>query len=104
MTRLKTSLIVILTLFLSSCSNEKKPEYTALQLEQINHLHDTGFVGSAQCASCHETEFQDWTGSDHQLAMQLPTQESVLGDFNDSSVTFYGVTSRFFQKRRCLYD
>ncbi|MGB0836767.1 MAG: tetratricopeptide repeat protein [Flavobacteriaceae bacterium] len=98
MTRLITSLFVVLTLFLTSCSKEKKAEYTALQLEQINHPHDGGFVGSSQCASCHETQFQDWTGSDHQLAMQLPTEESVLGDFNDSSVTFYGITSRFFKK------
>ncbi len=30
------------------------------------------YVGSAACAGCHRQVFDDWTGSHHQLAMQLP--------------------------------
>jgi predicted CXXCH cytochrome family protein len=55
------------------------------------------FVGSNACESCHAAEYNSWTGSHHDLAMQLPTDESVLGDFNDASFTYGGVTTRFYR-------
>ena len=55
------------------------------------------FVGSDACQSCHETEHALWLGSDHDLAMQLPTTDSVLGDFNNTSFTYNGITTRFFR-------
>ena len=30
--------------------------------------------------------------------MQLPTPESVLGNFDDASFTYNGITTRFFRK------
>src|SRR5262249_2425953 len=50
------------------------------------------------CASCHQKEFQAWTGSDHQRAMQEANEKTVLGDFNNASFTYYGLTSTFFKK------
>lgn len=41
------------------------------------------YVGRKVCAECHEKELDDWTGSDHDLAMDHATAESVLGDFDD---------------------
>ena len=38
-----------------------------------------GYVGSPACAKCHETESAAWSGSQHRLAMQAPTEQSVLG-------------------------
>ncbi len=40
--------------------------------------------------------YRDWTGSHHDLAMQVADQDSVLGDFNDSAFVNYGVSTRFF--------
>ena len=40
--------------------------------------------------------YRDWSGSHHDLAMQVAGQDSVLGDFNDSAFVNYGVTTRFF--------
>ncbi|WP_372801271.1 tetratricopeptide repeat protein [Lutibacter sp.] len=77
---------------------EPKNEYSALQIELNNHKHDVGFIGSDKCSSCHEKEYKDWLGSDHQLAMQLPTDSTVLGDFNNSKYTIYGVTSTFLKQ------
>ncbi len=58
---------------------------------------DATFTGSASCQTCHAEEHALWQGSHHDLAMQLPTAETVLGDFNDASFTFNGITSRFFR-------
>jgi tetratricopeptide (TPR) repeat protein len=56
------------------------------------------FVGSANCATCHERENALWRGSHHQLAMQPATTSTVLGDFNNATFSNYGVTSTFFRR------
>ncbi len=56
------------------------------------------YVADADCAACHRTEFDAWTGSHHDLAMQVATPETVLGDFDDAAFTHHGVTSRFFRR------
>ena len=56
------------------------------------------YVADADCATCHRTEFDAWTGSHHDLAMQVATPETVLGDFDDATFTHHGVTSRFFRR------
>ena len=39
-----------------------------------------------------------WAGSHHDLAMQEATADTVLGNFDDASLTHYGITSSFFRK------
>jgi Tfp pilus assembly protein PilF len=56
------------------------------------------FVGREICASCHEAEAALWQGSDHDKAMQEATESTVLGDFDNASLTHFGVTSTFFRK------
>jgi tetratricopeptide (TPR) repeat protein len=55
------------------------------------------FVGSQTCAECHQPEHQLWKGSDHDRAMELATDQTVLGDFNNATFTYQGVTTRFFR-------
>ena len=55
------------------------------------------FTGSEACKGCHAGEYANWQGSHHDLAMQLPTPETVLGNFDDASFTYNGVTTRFFR-------
>ncbi|MBG12014.1 MAG: hypothetical protein CL553_02305 [Alcanivorax sp.] len=43
-------------------------------------------VDENECRQCHQAQFEDWQGSHHQLAMLPPTEDSVLGDFNDAAV------------------
>jgi len=59
---------------------------------------DDSFVGREVCATCHQAEAERWLGSDHDLAMQEATESSVLGDFNNASITHYGVTSIFSRR------
>lgn len=56
------------------------------------------YVGRQTCAECHQKEHALWVGSDHDLAMQVATEEAVLGDFNDATFTYQGVTTRFFRR------
>ncbi len=56
------------------------------------------YVGSQTCAECHQAEHNLWRGSDHDRAMELATETSVLGDFNDATFTYQGVTTRFFRR------
>ena len=56
------------------------------------------FVGREVCGSCHAAEVELWRGSHHDLAMQEATEKSVLGNFDDASITHFGVTSTFYRK------
>jgi len=55
------------------------------------------YVGRNQCVSCHQQEHQAWQGSDHDLAMDRATEETVLGDFSDVEFTHHDVTSRLYR-------
>ncbi len=56
------------------------------------------YVGVRNCEECHAEETRRWRGSQHDLAMQAPTPESVEGDFDDARFTYGAVTSRFFRR------
>lgn len=56
------------------------------------------FEGSASCARCHEREHAAWLGSQHQRAMQVASEATVLGDFRDVEFVWNGVKSRFFRR------
>jgi predicted CXXCH cytochrome family protein/LSD1 subclass zinc finger protein len=58
------------------------------------------YVGVAACARCHATEARAWLGSHHDLAMQVATDSTVLGDFHDAEFRYGAVTSRFFRSER----
>jgi len=63
------------------------------------------FVGRDACVECHALETELWTDSHHDLAMQLPTPETVLGDFDDALFEHQGVVSRFHRDgERFLVD
>ena len=56
------------------------------------------YVGREKCADCHREAYEKWAGSHHDLAMDLATEETVLGDFSDALFEFEGVASRFFRR------
>jgi predicted CXXCH cytochrome family protein len=56
------------------------------------------YVGRETCAECHQPQYHAWLGSDHERAMDIATETTVLGDFNDASFEYQGVTTRFFRK------
>ncbi|HXY05516.1 MAG TPA: tetratricopeptide repeat protein [Burkholderiaceae bacterium] len=56
------------------------------------------FVGSQTCALCHRAQAELWRSSQHKRAMDHATNESVLGDFNNTTFDYFGVRSQFFRK------
>jgi tetratricopeptide (TPR) repeat protein len=56
------------------------------------------YVGSAQCASCHAQQHAAWKGSDHDLAMQVATADSVLGNFASAKFMYAAITSTFSRR------
>lgn len=56
------------------------------------------YLGSQRCAACHQEEMRQWQGSHHDLAMQEPTEKSVLGDFENATFTWQGVSTTFFRR------
>jgi predicted CXXCH cytochrome family protein len=59
---------------------------------------DPDWVGTEQCQSCHPREYEAWRGSDHDLAMQSATRETVLGDFDNARFDYAGLSHRFFRR------
>ncbi|MFQ5446936.1 MAG: tetratricopeptide repeat protein [Saprospiraceae bacterium] len=56
------------------------------------------YLGDEQCATCHREAWRDWKNSDHDLAMQEATPQTVLGDFDDARFGNGGKVTRFFKK------
>lgn len=61
------------------------------------------YVGRESCKECHELQHELFHNSDHDLAMDIANEETVLGDFANSSFDHLGVTSRFFKKGEDYY-
>ena len=53
------------------------------------------FVGSKTCTECHGEEVAEWHGSDHQLAMQVADEKTVLGDFDNTRFEHFGIETTF---------
>jgi tetratricopeptide (TPR) repeat protein len=56
------------------------------------------FAGSLKCKECHQKEYDKWLNSNHDHAMDLANEKTVLGDFNNAVFEAHGVTSRFYKK------
>lgn len=55
------------------------------------------YVGRDACIECHRQQTEDFIGSDHDKAMDLATDETVLGDFNDVTFEHDGLVNRLFR-------
>ncbi len=58
----------------------------------------SSYVGGDSCVGCHQEESNAWQGSHHDLAMQVPSEGTVLGDFSGVTFEYYGRSSSFFRR------
>lgn len=80
--------LILLPLFLAAgCDSPPPPPAAPVPLS---------FVGSTSCNECHAPQVALWQESQHALAMQPATPESVLGDFSGVEFDHFGLRSRFF--------
>ena len=56
------------------------------------------FVGREKCVNCHENATNAWKGSDHDNAMAVASDSTVVGDFNNVLFAQGDVTARFYKK------
>lgn len=56
------------------------------------------YVGRNSCVECHQPQDKLFSGSHHDKAMALATEETVLGDFNNAELEHHGITSRMFRR------
>ncbi len=61
------------------------------------------YVGKEKCIDCHRREYDLWRGSDHDWAMAVATDSTVLGDFNNAEFEYNGKVSRFYKKDGRFY-
>jgi predicted CXXCH cytochrome family protein len=73
--------------------------FVTLLLVTGNTLAAPQYVGGETCVACHEQETSKWTDSHHDLAMQEPTDKTVLGNFEAGSFDYRGVTTTFFKRQ-----
>ncbi|NND98303.1 MAG: ammonia-forming cytochrome c nitrite reductase subunit c552 [Pirellulaceae bacterium] len=57
----------------------------------------SSFVGRSACIDCHQKEAELFSGSHHDLAMDVATDESVLGDFSDVTFEHDGLVNRLYR-------
>ncbi|WP_442505602.1 multiheme c-type cytochrome [Novipirellula sp. SH528] len=55
------------------------------------------FVGRGACIDCHRDQAEAFKGSHHDLAMDVATDETVLGDFNDVTFEHDGLVNRMYR-------
>jgi len=56
------------------------------------------YVGRQSCVQCHRQQYELWQGSHHDLAMDIATDATVLGDFDNAELQHFDVTSRFYRQ------
>jgi predicted CXXCH cytochrome family protein len=52
-----------------------------------------------QCLDCHASIVDQWSSSDHGNAMNIASEQTVLGDFNNQTVTHFSQKARFFKNQ-----
>jgi len=91
----------VTTLVLFSCRNNESGNQS--RPSQDTKELNAQYVGRENCRSCHEKEYDLFTGSDHDMAMDSATDITVLGDFDEAIFTHHGITSRFYKKDGNFY-
>ena len=80
-------LILLLVVYTTACEQADEQD-TLVTVARSNR-----FVDNQQCLDCHQDQADLWAGSHHDLAMQVASVDTVLGDFNDSEFTHPCVAS-----------
>ncbi len=91
------SIILLFSIFLfSRCQNEYS--------ESANrHNNSPHYVGKEACTECHVTEYNEWKGSDHDLAMDYANDTTVLGDFNNATLVRNGQEHKCYKKNNHFF-
>ncbi len=87
-----------LILFVGSCNRPSDQEINSVEPTRTQVPLSAQYVGRKACADCHKIQYDLFQGSDHDMAMDLATAETVLGDFENTFFVHLGIPSRFFKQ------
>ena len=76
---------------INQCKREDSDNTGSISV--IHRSRHAEYRGRESCRECHEKEYNLFQGSDHDMAMDIATEETVLGDFNNVTFTHFGITS-----------
>ena len=91
MTLSPTHFAVLIVALTAACSDSSEPG-------SPSPAGPAEFIGSAACESCHTTQYQDWLGSHHELAMQVADSATVLADFAGTEFEYFDATTYFLTR------
>ena len=95
------TIISALFLLISCDTTSEKDSYK--EIEPLLLADIDGYLGDGSCTSCHEEAFTTWQSSHHDLAMQVVSEETVLGNFDSIEASIDGVNYFFFKKATDFY-
>ena len=95
----KNIVILIFAVTIFSCRNN---DYNKIDSATFKHKTAT-FYGTESCKACHEQEYDLWSKSHHDLAMQIADSITVLGNFKNIKFESKGVQYYFFKKDGNFY-
>lgn len=108
MIQLRNIIIAILLLIILvglRCRKEEESEVAEIaehSAEETN-VSKAEHVGRRACIDCHKRQYDLYVGSDHDMAMDVATEETVLGDFGNAVFVHSGIESRFYKKEDKFY-
>jgi tetratricopeptide (TPR) repeat protein len=89
---------VVLACVLAALNLARRDHPPAPSDQKATGSAPAAYVGRAACAACHDVQNTAWTASDHDRAMQVADESTVLGDFRETTFAYSGVTSTFFTR------
>lgn len=79
-------------------------KYQNLEQRDLPRAERPLFVGGETCIECHKIEYDLWKLSDHDLAMTVASDETVLGNFDEALfISHKGDTSGFNRRNGKFY-
>ncbi|MCK5685496.1 hypothetical protein KAJ27_15300, partial [bacterium] len=93
------TLVIVLVIPLYVIINKNNSQSS----EKLVHKELFSFSGSETCKECHRPEYEKWQNSDHDKAMEIATEKTVLGNFNNITFIHNGIENRFFKKDGLFY-
>jgi hypothetical protein len=86
-------LILILILFI----------YTQKSANSEVDFHLGNYTGAEKCKDCHQENYKSWSKTYHKTMTQEATEDSVVGKFDGSNQTYWGITIRPIKVNKRYY-
>jgi hypothetical protein len=74
------------------------PGTTGRSANRPIEIEENGYVSSQGCRACHPHQYDTWHASYHRTMTQIPSEASVIADFDDHTLSHFGREFRFYRE------